>query len=106
MSLETLRDLVIVVYGILGILLFVVLIAVALGIFFAVRKLSGVAQDLIADPLRPTLEDVRQTMHNVRGTSEFVADRTVHPVIRTVAAVRGVRRGLGALASARKRDKG
>lgn len=103
MSLETLRDLVIVVYGILGIVLFIVLIAAAVGIFFAVRKLSKVVQDLLADPVRPTLEEVRQTMSNVRGTSEFVADRTVHPVIRTVAAVRGVKRGLGVIASARKR---
>lgn len=105
MSLETLRDLVIVIYGILGIVLFIVLIAVAVGIFFAIRKLTHITQELIADPVRPTLEEVRQTMYNVRGTSEFVADRTVHPVIRTVAAVRGVRRGLGALASARRRGK-
>ncbi|MEZ4553773.1 MAG: hypothetical protein AB7L91_03295 [Dehalococcoidia bacterium] len=105
MSLETLRDLVIVVYGVLGIVLFIVLIAVALGIYLAVRKLSRAAQDLMADPVRPTLEEVRQTMQNVRGTSEFVADRTVHPVIRTVAAVRGVRRGLGVMAGIRKRDR-
>ncbi|MFN8585335.1 MAG: hypothetical protein U0446_08465 [Dehalococcoidia bacterium] len=105
MSLETLRDLVIVVYGLLGIVLFVVLIAVAVGIFVTVRRLTRLAQELVADPVRPTLEEVRQTMANVRGTSEFVADRTVHPVIRTVAAVRGVRRGLGVMASVRKRGK-
>lgn len=105
MSLETLRDLVIVVYGILGIILLLVLIAVAVGVFFAVRRLTRSAQELLADPVRPTLEEVRQTVANVRGTSEFVADRTVHPVIRTVAVVRGVRRGLGVLASARRRGK-
>jgi hypothetical protein len=103
MSLEDLRDIVIVVYGVLGILLFIVLIAVSIGIFFAVRKLTRLAQDVLADPIRPTLEEFRETAQNVRGTSEFIADRTVHPVIRTIAAVRGVKRGLGVVSGMRKR---
>jgi len=103
MSLEDLRDIVIIVYGVLGILLFIVLIAVSIGIFFAVRKFSRMGQELLADPIRPTLNEVRETAQNVRGTSEFLADRAVHPVIRTVAAVRGVKRGVGVVAGLRKR---
>jgi hypothetical protein len=104
MSLEDLRDIVIVVYGVLGILLFIVLIAVSLAIFFIVRRLSRLAQEVITDPIRPTLDEFRETARNVRGTSEFIADRTVHPVIRTVAAVRGVKRGLGVVSGIRKRQ--
>lgn len=102
MSLETLRDLVIVVYGTLGIVLLIVLIAVAVGLYFAVRKLTRAVQDLLADPVRPTLDELREAVHNVRGTSEFVADTTVSPIIRTMAAVRGVRRGIGVIAKRRR----
>lgn len=103
MSLETLRDLVIVIYGVLGIILFTVLIAVAVAIYFIVKKLSTLAQEVVADPLRPALNDLREAAKNVRGTSEFIADRAVHPVIRTVAAVRGVKRGLGVVTGLRNR---
>lgn len=105
MSLEELRDIVIVVYGVLGILLFLVLIAVAVATFFVVRKLSRSVQDLLADPIRPALYEFQQTAQNVRGTSEFVADRTVHPIIRTMAAVRGVKRGVGVVSGLRKRGR-
>ena len=103
MGLDELRDIVIVVYGVLGILLFVVLIAVAIGVFVATRKLTRAVRELLADPIRPTLNEVRETAQNVRGTSEFIADRAVHPVIRTVAAVRGVRRGIGVVTGLRRR---
>jgi hypothetical protein len=103
MSLEELRDIVIVVYGVLGILLLLVLIVVAIGLFVIVRRLSRSVQELIADPLRPTLYEFQQTAQNVRGTSEFVADRTVHPLIRTIAVVRGVKRGLSSVSGLRKR---
>jgi hypothetical protein len=103
MSLEELRDIVIIVYGVLGILLFLVLIAVSVAIYFVIRKLSRTAQELLVDPIRPTLNEFKETAQNVRGTSEFIADRTVHPIIRTIAAVRGVKRGVGVVAGLRKR---
>lgn len=105
MSLETLRDLVIVIYGVLGIVLFIVLIAVSVGIYFMVRKLTKLAQEVVTDPVRPALDDLRATANNLRGTSEFIADRAVHPVIRTVAAVRGVKRGLGVVTGLKDRRK-
>jgi hypothetical protein len=105
MSLADARDIVIVIYGVVGILLFLVLIAVAVASFFAGRKLSRSVQQLLADPIRPTLYEFQQTAQNIRGTSEFVADRTVHPIIRTLAVLRGVRRGVGAFGGLRKRGQ-
>ena len=105
MGLDEFRDIIIIIYGVLGIVLFLVLIAVAIGVWLAMRSLVRSVRELLTDPLRPTLDDVRETMHNVRGTSEFIADRAVHPVIRTVAAVRGVRRGLGVVTGLRRRGQ-
>ena len=103
-NLQEWRDIVIVVYGALGVLL-LVLIIVALGLLFAVRKLTRTIQELVRDPLRPTLEELRETMHNVRGTSEFIADSTVSPLIRAVAVTRGIRRGLGFVSGATRRRR-
>jgi hypothetical protein len=97
MSLADLRDIVVVVYGVLGILLFLVLIALSVALFLIARQLRRMMRDLVDDPVRPTLEEVHKTVQNVRGASDFIVDRTVHPVIRTIAVARGVRRGFGVL---------
>jgi hypothetical protein len=102
-SLETWRDWVIVIYGVVGIVAFLILIAILLFTFLIVRGARGAIRDLIEDPIRPTLEEVRRTAQNVRGTSEFVADTAVHPVIRVVSVVRGVRRGVSRLTRRRSR---
>ena len=104
-SLETVRDLVIVVYGLMGIVVFFLLIVVLFLVFMMLRGIRGSIRDLIEDPIRPTLQEVQKTAQNVRGTSEFVADTAVHPVIRTVAAVRGIRRGISSIAGIRSRRR-
>jgi hypothetical protein len=94
MSLEQLRDIVIVVYGVVGILLIAVLIMVAIALLVSVRALTRVIKDLVNDPIRPILGEVQATAREIRGTSEFVADSAVHPLIRVMAAGRGIKRGL------------
>ncbi|MBM3140395.1 MAG: hypothetical protein FJZ92_09350 [Chloroflexi bacterium] len=98
MNLADLRDIVIIVYGVLGILLFVLLIGIAVATYLIVRQIHGHVIGLVNDPVRPTLEELQKTAQNVRVASEFMVDRTVHPVIRTLALVRGVRRGVSSLA--------
>jgi vacuolar-type H+-ATPase subunit I/STV1 len=96
-TLGDFRDVVVIVYGVMGILLFTVLIAVAAALFFVIRGLSRAAQDLLDEPIRPTLEEVRETARNARAASEFYADHAVNPLIKTVAAVRSVRRGFSSI---------
>ena len=102
-ALADIRDIVVIVYGAMGIFLMLALVIAALGIWFAVRKLTRMVTDLIEDPIRPALQEFQKTAQNVRGTSEFVADSAVHPVIRAIAVGRGVRRGVGAVTGLRKR---
>ena len=105
MTLEQLRDVVVIVYGAMGVILFLALTIAAFGLWFAVRALSRGVQALIDDPIRPTLEEVRRTAQNVRGTTEFVADTTVHPLIRFVSLGRGIRRGVATVTGIRNRRK-
>lgn len=107
MSLEQLRDIVIVVYGVVGILLIAVLIMVAIALLLSVRALTRVIKDLVNDPIRPILGEVQAAAHDIRGTTEFIADRAVHPLIRVMAAGKGIKHGLAVVAGlrpGRKRD--
>lgn len=102
MSLADLRDVVVIVYGVMGVILMLALTIAAFGLWFAVRALSRALQDLLEDPIKPTLNELRQTAENVRGTSEFIADTAVHPLVRAVAVTRGVKRGLSTVTGLRR----
>lgn len=103
MDLADLRDIVVIVYGVLGILLFLILIGLAVAIFLILRQIKRLLSDVVKESVRPTLDEVNQTVQNVRGASEFVVDRAVHPVIRVLSVGRGLKRGAGALTGIRSR---
>lgn len=105
MSLAELRDIVVIVYGAMGVILMLAMAIAAFGLWFAIRSLSRSLQALLDDPIRPTLEEVHRTAQNVRGTSEFMTDTAVHPLIRVVALGRGVRRGVSSVTGFRNRGK-
>ncbi len=102
-SLEAWRDFVIVLYGVLGAIAFLAFIFLMLFLIWILRGVRGSIRELMEDPIKPTLEEFRKTATNVRGTSEFVTDAAVHPIIRVVSAVRGVRRGVSSIANIRNR---
>ena len=102
-SLEQWRDVVIVAYGLMGFFAFLAFTLVMLLIARLLFGVRGGIRDRLEDPVRPTLEEVKKTAQNVRGTSEFVADQAIHPVIRTLAAVRGIRRGISSITGIRSR---
>ncbi len=104
-TLEQLRDLVVVVYGVLGALLFAILILVAVGILVAVRELTRAVTALIEDPVKPAINDARATLQDIKGTTEFIADTTVHPLIRVVAIGRGIRRGVSVAKNMARRGR-
>jgi hypothetical protein len=103
MSLEELRDLIIVIWGILGIVVLAALLVVTLVVGVSVKGLIGTVQGLIRDDMQPTLRSARQTVDSIRGTTSFVADTAVAPVIRVYGAVTGVRRFLSVLSGFRRR---
>ncbi len=104
-STESVRDIVIIVYGVMGILFFFFGIVVLLGLYFVVRALSSSVRELLGDPVRGTLEELQGTVRNVRGTTEFMADTAVRPLIRIISVGRGIRRGVRSVTGLRSRSK-
>jgi hypothetical protein len=105
MALDQLRDLVIIVYGVLGIVLFVVLIGAALLLTGTVRELIKAVRNLIDDPLKPTINEVRSTLQELKGTTEFISDQAVHPIIRTAGVISGVKRGFSVASNIARRRR-
>ena len=105
-STESLRDFVIIVYGVLGALLFAILILVAVGILFSIRELTKAVLRLIDDPIVPAINDVRATVQDIRGSAEFVTDTAVSPLIKVVALGRGIRKGMSAASAIARRGRG
>ncbi len=78
-DLQDFRDVTIIIFTIAGTVLFVIgtVLAVVIGgmTFFTVRKVRSV----LNDGIQPTLENVRETTENVRGTVAFISDHAVTP---------------------------
>jgi hypothetical protein len=102
-SLEELRDLIIVIWGILGIVFLAVALVLGIVVVISARGLIATVQSLLRDDVQPALRSARQTVDSIRGTTSFVADTAVAPVIRVYGIVSGVRRFLSVLMGFRKR---
>ena len=98
MSLQELRDLVIVIAGSLSILLLFVLLVAAVVLTVAARMLIVTANGLLKTEVTPLIQSARQTVDNVRGTASFVSDVVVSPIIRLYSLFSGLRRFLAVLA--------
>ena len=111
------RDAVIIMYGLLGVLFFIVGILVLLAVLFALRAASDASGDVFNESVRPVatnardmagdaremVGEAREMVRTARTGVEFVTDNAVSPVIRAVAVARGVRRGLESMVGARAR---
>lgn len=104
-TLQEVRDVFIIIYAVMGILFFLISIIVALAMFFVIRVLTRIASDAYEEQGKPILEDVRGSVRTMRGGVEFVTDQAVSPVIRVVSVVRGVRRGVDAVAGFARRGR-
>lgn len=89
--LAALRDIAIVILALVAILELLVLLIVAVLIY---KKLS------------PVLDSARAATNNVRGTTAFMADTLVKPIIGTIGFAVGARRTLSVLTGLGKRKGG
>jgi len=58
------------------------------------------------DKVAPTLDSVRETSDNVRGTVGFIGDNAVAPVVKVYGAAAGVRRFVSVVARFTRRRGG
>ena len=91
MDLANLRDLMIVLSGITGIVVLAVILAVMILLF---NKLSAI------------LGNVKKTTHTVRATTTFFSDTAVKPIIRGAGVLAGVRTAISVIVRLRGRKGG
>lgn len=104
-SLGDARDVVVIVYGVIGIVFFAVATGVTIGLYFTVKGLASMARELVDESVKPTVASIRDAAETVRGTTDFVGRTAVVPIVRTYSAFAGVRRGLGVLAGLSRRGR-
>ena len=105
MNLQDVRDWVIIVSGSLMVLVLFVTLIMVLVVGIAARGLIGVTKGVVKQQLSPTLDSARQVVDDIRGTTSFIADTTVSPIIRLYGLVNGIRRGLMGLAGLGRRRR-
>lgn len=85
------RDIVIIVWGVLGILMFLVVIFVAVSIMRA---------------LKPILHNVSGTTGEVRTATRLVTDAIIRPAVPVISFYTGVRQGFRTLRRFGRRGRG
>ena len=101
--IQDFRDIVVIVFGITGLVALTVVMIVTVFIGFATLGLIRAARATLRDGVGPLMSDAQETARGVKGTTEFVTDSMVRPIIRLYGVYAGVRRGLGVLGRARFR---
>lgn len=105
MDVSTLRDWVVIVYGVLGIIAFLVVIIATVVVAMAILRLVRAARDTVDMQINPTIQTVRHTSEAIQSRVSFILDHAARPIIRTYATVSGVRRGLAAFSGLRRRPR-
>ena len=76
MDIEQVRDIAVIVLAVLNIIWLVALLVIALAFY---KKVV------------PMLNSVQTTVQNVQATTTFVAETTVHPIIRALSFIAGMK---------------
>ena len=95
--IQVARDLIIIFLALEGIM---IILALAVLIFQVARLIN-----LLQTEVKPALTDTRQTLHNARGTVEFVGDTVSGPIIKASAFFAGVGSLVGNVGGIRKAIK-
>jgi hypothetical protein len=86
--------------------IFIILMAVVL-LFIGVMMVALVYQiaaltRMLREEIKPLLENVQETVNTARGTTMFVSDNVVRPVIQAAGTFAGVARMIGLLGDLRR----
>ena len=91
------RDIVVIVYGIIGIVFFAIAAIVLLMLGLTVKGLLRSVSEMLDESVKPTMESIKNAADTVRGTTEFVGKTAVSPIVKTYGAFAGLRKGIGVL---------
>jgi hypothetical protein len=68
--------------------------------------LVGITRKVVKENAAPALDSLRQSIDNVRGTTEFAGETVASPIIRVYSVFKGVRTGVSAVTNLPTRVKG
>lgn len=85
-----LRDIFIIFLGLGAFLVILLLIALVVVTVYLVLKINDLI-GMLNREIKPMLAQVQSTLHTARGTTAFLSEQAVKPVITTASAVAGVR---------------
>ena len=94
----TFRDWVIIVTGIMIGAFFFTLLLITIVLGMLTRSLLSKLSSMIDDGVKPLLGSAKETADHVKGTTQFVSNAAVTPIVRTAGVVAGVRRAAGVIA--------
>jgi len=94
--MATARDVAIIVLALESIVIGILLV-------FLVLQVQGLVR-LLREEISPILDSVTETANTMRGTTAFMSDTVVSPVMRVVGIISALRRIFGVL-TRRKRNK-
>lgn len=77
-------------FWVLGGLLMAVLMAALIFLVIQVRR-------MLRENAVPAIDSLKDSLDNLRGTTEFAGETVASPIIRTYAVIKGVRTGVGAI---------
>lgn len=105
MSLEEIRDIVIIVAGVMMVLVLLAAFVFTIVVGLATRTLLSTVQTLLRGEVTPLLDSARQSLDNIRGTTAFIGQTAVSPIIRVYGVFAGAKRMLGVLSGVTGRGK-
>jgi hypothetical protein len=97
LSVETARDWVIIFAGSALFFLFAAAFVFTVLLGLASRSTLGTARDLIKNDVSPMVDNASQTVRQVRGTTAFIGETAVTPIIRVYGIVAGTRKAINVL---------
>lgn len=104
--MDTARDIVIIIWGILSILTLLVVLGISLFIGLSIKHLVSTVNELVKTNVKPMIDTTQQSVVNVTGTTQFIGDTVVSPIIRVISIAAGVRRGVGVFTGVSSRLRG
>lgn len=87
---EIVRDIVIIYIGISSFFILIVLVILIVMVAYLTLKTNDLVQ-LLDREVRPLLYNIQETTNTVRGTTTFLSDKAVQPVIATVSSIAAVK---------------
>src|SRR5215211_1440847 len=103
--LSTIRDIIIVLWGLLSVVALIFLIFAAWSIYRGVKGVINTVNTMVNDDVKPMLSISQDSLNNVNGTVRFAGDTVARPIIKSLSFIAGARRTIAVFTGIAGRGK-